>query len=157
MPQNNFSAPLVDQFDSIIDKIAYAQVDSWGHQDLFSYAVDQLASQKKSHYDLDNLVEDFEETLSISIIHEIDGWNITPVPWIEYETVMFRGIISVQKGHECSLYALEPELCESRDDILFWSIYLQATDTENLCILNVANEQEAHLISNSISEHFYSK
>jgi hypothetical protein len=157
MDQTNFSAPLVDQFDSLIEKIAYEQVKSWDQQKLFSYAVDQLSSHKKNHHDLESLVEDFEDIFLTSIIVDIQGWNVTPVPYNEYKAVMFRGMISVQNGRECSLYALEPELTESREDILFWSIFLQASDKENLCILNVANHEEAELISHSIFDHCYSE
>ncbi|MBC8386408.1 MAG: hypothetical protein H8E09_01045 [Gammaproteobacteria bacterium] len=157
MIHNNFSAPLADHFDRLIEKIAYQQVQNWDHQDLFNYACDSMAGDKKQFYGLDNIVEDYEETFSRSITHEINSWNVTPVPWQTYEAVMFRGMISLQKGQHCSLLALEPELTESRQDILFWSIYLQARDKENLCILNVANEEEAQLICASIFDHFYSE
>ena len=155
MTHYNFTAPLVDQFNEIIDKIAFAEVKSWDHKDLFGYAVSQSSANKKSLYDLETLVEDYEDIFSQSITHEINNWNLAPVPWNDYESVMFRGMISAQKGQSSSLYALEPELTESREDILFWSIFLQARDKEDLCILNVANQDEAQLISHSIFDHYY--
>ena len=73
MTHYNFTAPLVDQFNEIIDKIAFAEVKSWDHKDLFGYAVSQSSANKKSLYDLETLVEDYEGIFSKSIAHEINN------------------------------------------------------------------------------------
>ncbi len=146
-------APLSDQFDQLLENLAHAQVSDWDMRDMLNYCADKLKKEKSDHYDLDNLVEDYEDFHGHSIVNAIkDGWNFNNLSWSDFVRVEYLAVIRMSAGKpEC----IPPDAVDEHTPVLSWGIYLWNIGGQCLCVLNVANQDEARLIAESIEDHYY--
>ena len=146
-------APLSDQFDQLLENLAHAQVSDWEMRDMINYCADKLKQEKSDHYDLDDLVEDYEDFHGHSIVKAItDGWNFKNLSWSDFVRVEYLAVIRMSAGKpEC----IPPDAVDEHTHVLSWGIYLWSKGGLCLCVLNVANQDEARLIAESIKTHYY--
>ena len=146
-------APISDQFDQLLENLAHAQVSDWDMRDMINYCADKLKTEKANHYDLDDLVEDYEDFHGHSIVNAItDGWNFNNLSWSDFIRVEYLAVMRMREGPPESI---PPESVYEGADILSWGIYLWNKGGRHLCVLNLANQDEARLIAESIKTHYY--
>ena len=146
--------PLVDQFDQLIEQLSSDEVSDWDLENTVNYCVYQLTEEKKEKFDLEELVEEYEFFYGHSIVKAIDNWHFNDnQSWRDFDHVKYLAIIG--SGNDLT-ERIEPEKLGDTDTALSWGIYLSSHEQDNpTCVLNVANEDEARLISKSIHQHYF--
>jgi hypothetical protein len=92
-------APISDQFDQLLENLAHAQVSDWDMRDMINYCADKLKTKKANHYDLDDLVEDYEGFHGHSIVKAItDGWNFNDLSWSDFVRVEYLAVMRMSEG-----------------------------------------------------------
>ena len=152
------AAPISDQFDQLLENLAHVQVSDWDMGDMINYCAEKLKTEKANHYDLDDFAEDYEDFHGHSIVNAItDGWNFKNLSWSDFVRVEYLAVMRMKEGPPESI---PPALFVRKDvyegaDILSWGIYLWNKGGQHLCVLEVANQDEARLIAESIKTHYY--
>ena len=145
-------APLVDQFSSIQEQLAYDIVDGWDLNDTVSYCIDAWVQSNQS-MSLEDLVELYEDHYGHSIVNAITAWSIAPSQWDQF--VQAKAIARTQAPDDGFISILLDSAAKEEQEFNVWSICLLDCEGTAVKVLEVANVEEADLIVNSINEHYF--
>ena len=143
-------SPINDQFESILSDLASNIVNDWDLKTCTAFCVENLEQNWKS-FSIQELVEQYELHHDSSIVDEIIDWNEhlkTGEPdWPQFARAEFHPVKFV------SINSIET--CDADDpDLDFWSVYLVDHAGMSQCILNLENESEAKVLTDSINTHY---
>lgn len=145
-------SPINDQFDSILSDLASNIVNDWDLKTCTAFCVENLEQNWKS-FSIQELVEQYELHHNSSIVDEIINWDDhlkTGEPdWEQFEKAEFYPIkVSSVSG------AVERIIDKHDIPADFWSIYLVDHEGLSMCILDLSNEDEARVLTESINTHY---
>ena len=147
-------SPINDQFETILSDLASNIVNDWDLKACTAFCVENLEQNWKS-FSIQELVEQYELHHDSSIVDEIIDWNEhlkTGEPdWSQFTRAEYHPVrITSVSGTTEIIRILE----DTDDDPDFWSVYLVDRIGMSQCILDLANEDEAKVLTESINTHY---
>jgi hypothetical protein len=145
--------PIIDRFDLLLAQLSHDKVSSWSKQELINYCASKHQEERGTHFSLDDLIDDYESFYKRSIVDCVDSWNVGTIIWHDYIAVEYYAAIKMSEGPP---EKITPDKVSNDDNILCWAIYLRHKHGRVACILELANHDEAKLITESINRFYFS-
>jgi len=146
-------SPINDNFETVLTDLVSSIVEDWDLKTCVAFCIENLEQNWKS-LSLEELAEQYELHHDSSIVSEVIDWtdylkNGEP-DWQQFSRAEYHPvkITGVSGGTEII------RVLEDNEEPDFYSVYLVDHVGMSQCILDLTNEDEAKVLTESINTHY---
>jgi hypothetical protein len=146
-------SPINDSFETVLTDLVSSIVEDWDLKTCVEFCNENLVQNWKG-FSLEELAEQYELHYNSSIVCEVIDWKAhlkTGEPdWQQFSRAEYHPvkITGVSGGTEII------RVLEDNEEPDFYSVYLVDHVGMSQCILDLANEDEAKVLTESINTHY---